>query len=324
MKSLIIKLMCVVLLFGIATSCGKNNKNDIEQLKEDYMEACLQRDFDKARALAEKADMIEKSENKDDEFSFDLFNDSHVKYVNEKEIYYLLASNSTDNANRIIFMFNSIDSEDLPDMSDVLEVATSQNNEYLAIRLYQGGVDVNDNVLKGALTNNMEELLELIIKNDKDALSNQSLMDYAEANPKLSGYVESYKKENSERESQQWENEVRDAISGTISPRPALGMVKSDYYGKIPKEYTDYNDQAKAFNERCRETLVKAIDKKDWVAANRIANAMKPTLEWNNMGDWCKVVEHEYDHSSVYNAFKVVESNEAKQEALQMIRNAQK
>lgn len=307
--------MCALLLLGIATSCGNKDKNAIEQIKEEYVEACYQRDFDKARALAEKADMREKSES---------YGDSHMKYVNEKEIYYLLASNSTDNANRIIYMFNSIDSKDLPDMSDVLEVATSQNNGYLATKLYQGGVRENQNVLKAAITNNMDELLELIIKNNKNTLRNKNVMDYAEANPKLSSYAETFRMESAENEKKQWEEEVRNAISGTISPRPALGIVKSDHYGKLLDEYPTYNTEAKAFNAKCQEMLVKAIDKKDWATANRIANAMKPTLEWNNIGDWCKVVEKQFDHSSVYNAFKVIESTEAKQAALQMIKDAQR
>lgn len=319
MKSVILKSICALLLLGIATSCGKNNKKELELIREEYVEACGQRDFDKARTLAEKADMLEKSDNNDE---FSLRNDSHMKYVNEKEIYYLLADNSTDNANRIIFMFNSIDAKDLPDMSDVLEVAASQNNEYLAIKLFQGGVPVNSNVLKAAITNNMVQLLEIIIKNDQNILRHKNVMDYAETKPELSSYVESIKAGNVEMEKKEWENEVKDALSGTMPAIPALGMVKSDHYGEIPEEYKDYNAKANAFNAKCREVIVKAIDKKEWATANRVANAMKTTLVWNDLGDWCKVVERN-NNSSVYNAYEVSASNEAKQEALQMIKDAQ-
>ena len=36
---------------------------------------------------------------------------------------------------------------------------------------------------------------------------------------------------------------------------------------------------------------------------------MKPNLVSNIIGDWVHVVEHEYDHSSIYNAIKVSQSN---------------
>ncbi len=66
--------------------------------------------------------------------------DNGLLFVNEQEIYYLLASNSRDDANRVMYLYNTYEKEQLPDMSDVLEVAISQGNEYLAEKLITAGV----------------------------------------------------------------------------------------------------------------------------------------------------------------------------------------
>lgn len=280
-------------LFSISISCG--GSNNLEKLQAKYMDACTERDFEKARILAEKATALDNSYNKNE----------HLQYVNDKEIYYLLADNSRENANRIMFIYNSMDIDELPDMTDVLEVATSQGNEYLATKLVQGGVTVNETVVDAAVDNEMDDLLLIMAKKDPYVLAIQSMLDYAQKNPNMKEFVNKY----NEQEEKDWNEAVRKAISNTLPPRPALGTIKSDYYGELGNEYFSYNRDVERHNQTCMNLLSQAIQKKDWTAAHQLVNAIKPVLEWKNLGDWTRVVEHT-QNSSVYNAFQVTTSNQ--------------
>jgi hypothetical protein len=94
---------------------------------------------------------------------------------------------------------------------------------------------------------------------------------------------------------------------GKVPSRLALGLVKAD--GDLKDEYSEYISAVKEYNNICREALTLAIQVGDKALANSIVSKMKPNLVSNIIGDWAHVVEHEYDHSSVYNAIKVSQSN---------------
>lgn len=321
------KFNCDKLLIGlisvVITACGGGKSEDYQS---QYIDACAEHDFEKARSLAEKAALAERNSYRGDE---------HLQYVNDKEIYYLLADNSRDNADRIMFMYNSIDRNQLPRMTDVLEVATAQGNEYLAKKLVQGGVSPSRDVINAAMSNKMDDLLLLIMQSGNEGYWNDNLIEYAAgASPELANLAANYKEKkaeaDAEREAQKaandkesWDKTVKEALAfDGIPTRPATGRVKSDHYGDIPKEYPAYNKAVEAHNSACKKVLMEAISRKDKVAANKLIGGIKPVLEWNDIGDWAQVVEHSNGHS-VYNAFQVTLSQEPINEAKEILRQAE-
>ena len=289
------------------SSCGsKPSLTKNEDLRAQYMEAVDNRDFDKARALAEKADMADTQ-------------GGNVKYVNEKEIYYLLADNSRNNADRIFYMFNSYAPDQMPDMEDVLKVAASQGNEYLAIKLVKGGVKINDAAINAAVISELNDLLLVIAQQDIYALKNENFMSYAREYLPLREYSERYEAEVREREIKEFNENLKNLLSTAISSRPAMGLVKSNYYGEIPSDYTHYNREAEKYNKQALNLLIQAIALNQRDAAQKIIASMKPTLEWKVLGDWTDVVEHNPEVSSVYNAFQVSESREEIENARELL-----
>lgn len=288
-------LIFLATLLVAACGSGRKNEKEIESLREQYSEAVAERDFDKARMIAEKA------ESKDD-------TGQHLKYVNENEIFYLLSSNSRDNANRILYMVKAFSPSVMPDTKQILEVAILGENEYLASKLIQSGVKVTDNTINTALNTKMTELLALIVKNDVSSLENSNLLEYADSDEQLKGYASNFRKEKAEKVKKDFEESLKRFFAEGNFIRPSLGVVKSDHYGDIPSEYERYNELAEDYNSKAFILISQALEMSDRAAAQKIVQSMKTTLEWKVLGDWVKVVEHEYDHSSVYDAYQVTES----------------
>lgn len=352
----------IIALVGLViSSCGDAEK----KAKQEYIEACADGDFDKARGI------IEKLQSK----GIDI--DEHIKYVNDKEIYNLLAHPSSESNGRILYLYNSYTKYQLPDMNDVMEVAISQDNENLAIKLINSGLVIETNVAEIAASNDMSNLIEVIIKKQPNIVLNKVVADYymntfgkEELNQKLhsiwnstssndsfeetinegemirintmplhtrivevaemckiDGFKELAAKEEVEKKEKKakavkenLDNQLQELNSMSLPPRPALGIVKSDHYGYFPeKDYTPYNSAVSRLNSACKSLISKAMEAGYPNIAKKALAAMKPTLEWNELGDWAKVVEHEKDVSSVYNAFKVTESREEINQAKTLI-----
>ena len=98
-------------------------------------------------------------------------------------------------------------------------------------------------------------------------------------------------------------------IENKIPNRPALGLVKSNYYGSLDDSYENFIKNVKKYNNACRAILNGAIASKNQSLAQRVIKKPKSTLACKVLGDWCRVVEKEYSHSSVYKAFKVTLDN---------------
>lgn len=298
-------LLWILLSLFLWASCGLSS-NSVEALRDQYSEAIDNRNFDRARSLAEKADRIDPE-------------GKNVKFVNEKEIFYLLADNSRNNADRIFYMFNSFESSQLPDMEDVLKVAASQGNEYLAVKLVKSGIKPNDAAINAAVINELNELLLVIVRKDITFLQNENLMAYARGNPILREYSDLYEVEGREKEIKEFDEDLKELLSSTIPSRPATGLVKSNHYGEIPSEYTNYNREAEKYNDRAMKLLVQAMALNQRNEAQKIISSMKPTLEWKVLGDWTVVVEHTPQYSSVYNAIQVSESHEESDKARKLL-----
>lgn len=206
--------MLISISLGMS-SCQNDLDDKIEKLQKmekEYVEACNDKDFDKARSIVTKMNpllsevavdldaYIEKEHSKisgphnpfidhsanyhetkakKEALNAFLQVDTHVKYVNDKEIYDLLAHTSSDNNKRILFLYNSYEATQLPDMCDVIEVAISQDNEDLATKLIKAGVIPNDAVVNAAENQDMDDLVDLIKqKYPNDAVRNTAYDEY--------------------------------------------------------------------------------------------------------------------------------------------------
>lgn len=295
MKIKILFSVAIICFFLGISSCADKKVN----AEKAYIEACSEGDFDKARGIIEKMS-IEKEVSSSDIAKY-------LKYVNDKEIYFLLAHPSADNDRRIMYLYNAYDQFQLPDMRDVVEVAISQDNENLSMKLIKSGVEPTTEIAKAAVNADFSNLIDVIIKKSPNLVKDNEIKSY---------YLEAFGKEAYDKLIlSEIENELKKIYDMYIPVRPALGRVKSDHYGEIPKEYNGYNLSVATLNSACASLIAIALENGQTAIANKAFNMMRNSLVWNNIGDWCRVVEHEYDHSSVYNTFEVKESSEDKENA---------
>ncbi len=282
-----IKILLLLFIPLLAVSCG----NKEEKLKNEYIEACADGNFEKARAAVLKLEPIDYWDAKEG-----------MKYVNDKEIYSLLAHPSRDNDSRILFLYNSYESLELPNMSDVVEVAISMGNENLPEKLIKAGVKVDNDMVKAAVNADMEDLVALMIAKDSKLILDPEVAKYCKASSSID--YDAIKKEYDNLIKNELEEKLKALYNVSIPTRPALGIVKSDHYGDIPSEYPSYKNAVESYNNRCISVINQALEYNYRDIARKALALMKPNLEWNNLGDWCKVV-YRNNHSSVYNAFSV-------------------
>lgn len=339
--------LCIALTLA-ATACGgkakaKKNARSISTMQTEYIDACAEKDYDKARGIVEK--MIPLYEGDDPEVA------KHLKYINEKEIYNLLSKPSKDNDLRILYLYNVHEPTELPDMEDVVEVAVSMGNENLAEKLIKAGVEPTMKIAKAAVNEDMGQLTELIIAKHPEFILDQEVRKFLKDDKGSASYAKilselfaSSDKEMRENiikigraeklpEVTEWtklqQEEIRQGlnerykkiISTKLPMRPALGTVKSDSYGDLPVEYNAYNSAVGDYNNQLKDFITDAMSLGETGLARKALAQMKETLEQTVIGDWTKVVEHEYDHSSVYNAIKVTLNDSQIEDARKIIQN---
>lgn len=142
------KFFKYILFVALAMSVASCFGDGVKKLKNEYIEACAEGDFDKAHTVAAKIEAVDSDEANE-----------ALKYVNDKEIYYLLAKPSQDNDNRILYLYNTYEEYQLPDMTDVLEVAVSMDNNNLAMKLFKAGVMPNAKIVNSASSRGMEDFV---------------------------------------------------------------------------------------------------------------------------------------------------------------------
>ena len=105
-----------------------------------------------------------------------------------------------------------------------------------------------------------------------------------------------------------------------LPARPAIGMVKSDRYGDIPKEYSDYTSKAQSYNAECTKLLAYAYNMNDKKLADYIVSNMCSGLTYQALGNWGKVAEKNPNSNSAYEAYMVQINNDEIEEAKQQIK----
>lgn len=290
------------LLFGaglLLVTCTPNTEHDFSQ-------SIAKGDFENARKALTEFEVYDSARY-----------EQALRTVNDKEIYALLAKPSRDSDARILYLYNSYEEYQLPDMRDVVEVAISMGNENLAEKLIKSGVEISKRMAIAAANAEANDVFELILKKKPEYILEDEIAEYYQQEKG----AEALREFTNKTISGSLDNELQALYQVHIVARPALGLVKSDYHGDIPSEYTTYKNEVESLNNRCKELISKSVEFGYIAIANKALSLMKPNLEWNDIGDWVKVVEHEYDHSSVYNAFKVTENRNEINEAQKLIHN---
>ena len=376
----------VILLVALSVVCAGCSKLDkcydkLSDMQKEYIKACSDKDFESARAIVERMEPIYNEANEeivakvgkiksspdkfDDYLDSDLKNKKieaaqeeheakirpmceHWQYVNDKEIYALLAKPSRESDSRIVYLYNTYEYDELPDMTDVLEVAISTDRDNLAEKLLKSGVSPNSTAIAAAVMAEKEDLVNIMLQQEPDYILEDGVAEYyreakgqdalATILRKLLVSLPSY----SEYEREQiaglakkfaisdLDNLIANAATADIETqikalydikvptRPALGRVMSDRYGEIPEKYTSYKEAVENYNNQCLQIINKALDSNQPQMANRALSLMKPNLEWNNLGDWEDVVTHS-GNSSVFNCFNVKQNNDEVEEAKRLV-----
>lgn len=261
-----IKILLLIFIPLIAASCG----NKEEKLKNQYIEACADGDFEKARAAAMKLEAIDGWSAREG-----------IKYINDKEIYSLLAKPSRDNDSRILYLYNSYESSQLPNMEDVLEVAISMGNENLPEKLIKAGVPVNTAVVKAAVNADMENLVALMIAKDTKLILDPEVAKYCQQSSALD--YDSLKMDYENLKKKELEEKLQKLYTVSIPTRPALGKVLSV---NIPSEYSDYKKAVERYNNMCLSIINEALESGYMDIANKAFSLMKPNLEWIHNNDF--------------------------------------
>jgi hypothetical protein len=202
-----------------------------------------------------------------------------------------------------------------------METAISGGDSYLADKLIRAGHEPNERVINAAINQEMLELVELCIKKNPKFVLNTEVEEFVKeniGNEVLEAAEGKIKKE----AAQEFNSKVKELAAISIPARPALGIQQSDHHGEIGDEYIMYNRAVEELNSKCKDLLSQALEMKDQATAKKILALMRPTLSWQNLGDWEKV-NGRSEYSSVYNAYKItVESTDIEQ-ARAMIEAAQ-
>lgn len=313
-----IKTIIILFLLFFISSCGGNNttiKQEVTPVKgsggveyTSYEDACRDNDFVAA-------------------YKFIELNGGDKDYVFKQEALFLMSQESDDAKKRLIYLIKQEDGNN-SHVAMLIDLAIEDDDEDFVKKLAnQFDKYVSSSELKALseylLSKNNEENEEFLLSLYRKLNKDDMIFEYAINKGDIDFIVKNasnIKLDNDatiDKLSKLNNNKVSEIIIGglteyenSIPNKPAMGIVKSDHYGDIPSEYTSYESGIKSFNDKCRSVMNCAIKTKNQYLAKRALSKIKPNIEYNNLGDWVTVVEKEYDHSSVYNAFKVTTSND--------------
>lgn len=281
-------------------SCGGGGTDTEAEIAK----ACNEGDFEKARDIAEAA-----------------YGSRNPGSINKREVYTLLANLNKDNANRILYLYNTINEHALPDVYEVMETAISGGDSYLADKLIRAGHEPNERVINAAINQEMLELVELCIKKNPKFVLNTEVEEFVKENIGNEVFEAAEGKIKKEA-TQEFKSKVEELAAISIPARPALGIQQSDHYGDIGEEYIMYNRDVEELNSKCKDLLSQALEMKDQATAKKILALMRPTLSWQNLGNWDEVVFNR-ESSTVYRAYKITAESTDIEQARAMIEAAQ-
>lgn len=194
---------------------------------------------------------------------------------------------------------------------EAIEFAASNGFDDLAKELIKTNFKTADGSKKSTLM-----ILAITLKYNDMALSfiDQIPLKELVENTEISDFL---KKVKGEKEFKAYEaklriNELNEKLKSiskiSLPSRPALGLVKGNHYSEMSDEHVAYRSAIHDYNEKCKNVMVEAAELGLKTIANKALGMMRPNIEWKELGDWARVVEHETDVYSVYNAYRVTEN----------------
>ena len=299
---LILCVMCIALV-----SCGNKEKDYQKQ----YMEACANNDFAKANAIVDMMEVDCKSEDLEKDIR------THRNYVIEKEVLYLVAQGTEESANRLLFLFKENDSFG---WDRLLELAISQDNDYLATKIVDASDSISVQSVEAAIRNNLHKLADnMLAKDIKKYVNNLVVINYVVENDKIdlvksmldidpsviytnttiSDYCTNKKIYN--KSVRNYLNSQMIALNKNAPSKPQVGLIC------LHEEFflDEYNEKVKVHNSNCCMLIDIAIKLGDLKSAKKAKSLAKPLLKWKLLGDWEQVVEKCRTGSGIYYAYRV-------------------
>lgn len=278
---------------GGSTGASTNYEDSVNIALED-------RDFVKAYRFASKCGM--------------------TKTVVSKEAAYVLEEQGEAGLVRIAMIVNEHKAPEI--YLDLLKMAISMDNEQLATKIYKMSDACDEQSLDYAVTADMEGLVSTFLSKNPSCIDKQNVIEYLKEKGTYNKLYSEIEKKRHEEKTAELNKKIDTLASEVFPTRPALGMVKSNSYGEMPPEYTSYRTRVDNFNADCRRLLAETIKEKNLPCAKKVAAMAKTSIAWNNLGDWVQVVEKHRDHSSLYEAYKVIDDNSEKKAIQQLLNEA--
>lgn len=311
------KFIQIIMLCAIVMSVTSCTESKVNGYREQYIDACAEGDFAEAHKILDKMEpLFDRNSTFHAEGSFR----DHQEYVYNAEISALASSGTKDDVNRIVFLMKQ---DDYCGMSEnkVFDLAINMNNEYLCERMVDAGADITIDKAKGAVQNDMSDLLDKMLVSKPKIIADNTIFGYIKTNNNEERLIEfikagaatgdedvletakanGYEKLAKELVLDQLNQKLKELQKEELPVRPALGLVKSE------SEPDGYQYAIHSYNEECRALMIRAAELGYKQIANKALGMMRPNIEYVELGDWCRVVEHEDGHS-IYNAYRVTEN----------------
>ena len=269
---------------GKSTSHDNSIKGENGKSYENYQECCAANDYQAAHQFLAR---LQNSGDDSEKYK------EAKEYVFKNEALYLMSQDDETAKKRIIYLLKE-EGGNNDHVSMLIDLAIENDDEVFVRTLanqYTEGV--SDESLKKLI----EYLADKPNEDNKKYIENLISKYLSLSNTTMLKYLAGTKgKENSEKILG-----LLAEIEKDIPTRPALGLVKYEYDDPC----ADYNEAIKNYNDVCQTILDIAIASKNQYLAQRVISKAKPGLTSKNLGDWVRVVEKEYDHSSLYDAFRI-------------------
>ncbi len=281
--------------------CGSSGNNDSSKDKitvtggdgkvyESYQECCAANDYEAAHQFLAK---LQNSES--EAYSYR----EAKEYVFKNEALFLMSQDDETAKKRIIYLLKEEGNND-DHVSMLVDLAIENDDEAFVKKLanqYSRASIESLQKLMSYLSEKPTEENKIFIGKLIDkylSLSNTAMLEYL---------ARTKSKEDSERILGLLSEEGK-----SIPARPALGMIKSDHYGKLDSSYGNYISSVENYNDACRTILDIAVLSKNQYLAQRAVSKVMSNIVYKDLGDWETVVVRS-DNGSVYNAYKVTLDN---------------
>ena len=325
-KNLFIAIICLAMatLYG----CGSSGNSDSSKDKitvtssdgkvyESYQECCAANDYEAAHQFLAK---LQNSES--EAYSYG----EAKEYVFKNEALFLMSQDDETAKKRIIYLLKEEGNND-DHVSMLIDLAIENDDEAFVKKLAN---QYSERASKKSLQKlmsylsekptegNMEFVKNLLKRLGKDSL----LFEIALAEGDIQ-YIRENASKNLDLSNTELMNslartkdkQISEIILGLLSEegksipaRPALGMIKSDSYGKLDSSYGYYVSSVENYNDACRTILDIAVSSKNQYLAQRAVSKVMSNIVYKDLGDWETVVVKS-GYSSLYNAYKVTLDN---------------